>query len=98
MFELSPCKNSLSESFKIYILLSHVKLYKMKKLTRALEQKNFPKKTRFFFWENGSLEGKTDQNRGKNNPIFYTTDHRSVFGLLKTDRFWFWSRFPKGLY
>jgi hypothetical protein len=43
----------------------------------------------------GSLEAKTDQNRENRKPIFFNTDRRSVFRLMKTDRFWF--RFPAGL-
>jgi hypothetical protein len=44
------------------------------------------------------VERKTDQNRENQKPIFLKTDRRSVFGLLKTDRFLFLSRFPAGLY
>jgi hypothetical protein len=35
---------------------------------------------------------------GKTENQSFKTDRRSVFGLLKTDRFWVWSRFPSRLY
>jgi hypothetical protein len=44
----------------------------------------------------GSLEAKIDQNRENQKQVFFKTDRRSVFGLMKTDRFRF--RFPAGLY
>jgi hypothetical protein len=40
---------------------------------------------------------KKDDNRENRKPVSLKNDLRSVFGLLKTDRFWFLFRFPAGL-
>jgi hypothetical protein len=44
-----------------------------------------------------SKKTKTDENRENQKPVCLKTDLWSVFGLLKTDRFRFRSRFPAGL-
>jgi hypothetical protein len=45
-----------------------------------------------------SQKDKTDENWENRKQTLLKTDLRSVFGLLKTDRFRFRSRFPAGLY
>jgi hypothetical protein len=76
-----PKVKTLSQKhFKIDILLSHVKLNKMRIVTRPSKQKTTKTKCKMAAWKAIPTRiGKTKR------PIFFKTDRRSVFGLLKND-------------
>jgi hypothetical protein len=98
---MAPSENCLSEANQIDILLSHEKRNKMSMVTRPSKQKTF-----FLFQKihatiielmYGTLEVITGKNKENQKLYIFKTNRRSVFGLFKTDRFRFWSRFPAGL-
>jgi hypothetical protein len=93
-FRWPPIKTLCQKPIKIDILLSHVKLNKMRMVShpskqKQLSQKNHAKQIGFFSQNRSESEKPTID--------LLKTDCESAFGLLKTDRFQSWSQFPAGL-